>query len=459
MQTPSSFAQLSPPFAAPAGRTGGIRPGAAIHASAGEGSVSGRSGGRAGFRTFGGTRDAAFPWIGGGSPQGAGGRNVPARRAMIREDVSQARILIVDDDRANVELVEHILRPEGYAHLVGTTDPRAALDLCAEAPPDLLLLDLLMPGIDGFQVLDRLRSDLPTFEHLPVLVLTSDDSREAKERALSGGAKDFLTKPLSAFELRLRVRNLLHTRFLQLALRDQNGRLEERVRERTRELREAQNEIIERLALAAEYHDDETGRHTRRVGQESARLAKALGWPADRVELMRRAAPLHDVGKIAVDHSILLKAGRLSTAEFERIKTHVAVGHAILSGSRFPLLQMAAEIALYHHEHWDGRGYQFGLRGEAIPLSARIVAVVDVFDSLTHKRPYKGAWSRERALAEIEREAGRKFDPEVAREFLRLHGRKPAPPRTDGQDDEDAPDSAAAEADGERKAASRRAAV
>lgn len=360
---------------------------------------------------------------------------------MKQEELATARILIVDDDRANVELVEHILRPEGYGNLVGTTDPLAALDLCVRTPPDLLLLDLLMPGMDGFQLLERLRSDIPEFEYLPVLVLTSDDGREAKARALSGGAKDFLTKPLSAFELRLRVRNLLHTRFLQLALRDQNGRLEERVQERTRELQEAQNEILERLALAAEYHDDETGRHTRRVGQGSARLAKALGWPPDRVELIRRAAPLHDVGKIAIDHSLLLKGGRLSTAEFERIKTHVAVGHAIISGSRFPLLQMAAEIALYHHENWDGTGYQFGLQGEAIPLPARIVAVVDVFDSLTHRRPYKEAWSRERALAEIEREAGKKFDPEVVREFLRLQGREAALPCAQGEAGADALDS------------------
>lgn len=334
---------------------------------------------------------------------------------------ADACILIVDDDRANLDLVERVLRPEGYRELLSTTDPVAVPDLCEEHGPDLVLLDLLMPEIDGFEVLDRLRTGLPGFDYLPVLVLTSDDSREAKQRALSGGASDFLAKPVSVFELRLRVRNLLHTRFLQLALRDHNQILERRVRERTRELQAAQNEILERLATAAEFHDDETGRHTRRVGRESARLAEALGWPPDRVELIRRAAPLHDVGKIAIDHALLLKPGPLSEQEFESMKKHVAVGHAILSGSDFPLLRMASEIALYHHEHWNGRGYQAGLRGEAIPLSARIVSVVDVFDSLTHRRPYKEAWPREDALAEIAAQAGVKFDPRVVATFLRLH--------------------------------------
>lgn len=343
-----------------------------------------------------------------------------------REDATvepaDARILIVDDDPANVRLVEHILRPAGYHDLIGTTDPRAVLRLCRTTPPDLILLDLLMPEMDGFELLEQLRANLPQFEYLPVLVLTSDGSRTAKERALSGGARDFLTKPLSPFEVRLRVRNLLETRFLHLQLQASNERLELRVRERTRELRDARNEILERLARAAEFHDDETGHHTRRVGRLSAHLAKAVGWPPDRVELIRRAAPLHDVGKIAVDHAILLKTDKLTPEEFDRMKRHVVVGHSILSGSRFPVLQMAAEIALYHHEWWDGGGYQAGLRGEAIPEAARIVTVVDVFDSLTHRRPYKEAWPRDRALEQLSREAGKKLDPALVKAFGRLQG-------------------------------------
>lgn len=335
-----------------------------------------------------------------------------------------ARILIVDDQPANVDLVRHILEPVGYRHVVGATDPREALELCRESPPDLVLLDLKMRPLDGFQVLEGLRTSAPDFDHLPVIVLTSDNSRDAKARALSQGAKDFLTKPASPVEVRLRVANLLETRFLQLAMREQNDRLAERVRERTRDLEEAQYETLDRLARAAEYHDDDTGKHTKRVGVQSALLALTLGWPAERVELIRRAAPLHDVGKIGIDTSILLKPGRLTQEEFEAVKEHVTIGHSILSGSRFPLLQLAAEIALHHHENWDGSGYQAGLAREEIPMSARIVAVVDVFDSLTHERSYKEAWPEERALEEIARLRGKKFDPEVVDAFFSLRHRR-----------------------------------
>lgn len=329
-----------------------------------------------------------------------------------------ARILIVDDEAANIELLRHILEPVGYRRVEGTTDPRRGIEICEASPPDLLLLDLKMEPLDGFEVLERLREGVADFPHLPVVVLTSDHTREAKVRALSGGARDFLTKPASPVEVRLRVANHLETHFLQLALRDQSERLAERVRERTRDLEEAQYEILERLARAAEYHDDATGMHTRRVGVRSALLAMALGWPTERVELMRRGAPLHDVGKIGIPTSILLEPGPLSPEQFEKVKEHVTIGHSILSGSRFPVLKLASEIALYHHENWDGSGYRAGLAGDEIPMSARIVAVTDVFDSLTHRRSYKDAWPEERALEEIEGLRGTKFDPRVVDAFF-----------------------------------------
>ncbi len=335
-------------------------------------------------------------------------------------DFNNARIIIVDDDQANVELLEHILEPAGFTNIRSTTDPREVFDLCAEEPPDILLLDLMMPYLDGVDVMERLAAAQLDLSYVPVVILTSDGSREAKQRALSSGAKDFMTKPLSPSEVRLRVTNLLETRFLQLALQEQNERLEDRVRERTAELEEARVEILERLALAAEYRDDETGEHTKRVGRESARLAAALGLPAREVELIRRAAPLHDVGKIGIPDRILLKPGKLTAEEFERMKGHTTIGAQILSGSRFPLLQMAEQIALGHHENWNGSGYPFGVEGEDIPLPARIVAVVDVFDSLTHERVYKPAWSEPRALDLIEEEIGRKFDPTIAIEYLRI---------------------------------------
>ena len=339
------------------------------------------------------------------------------------EDLHEARILIVDDEDANVELLRHVLEPAGYENVIATTDSRRVADLCRQSPPDIVLLDLRRPDLDGFQVLEQLPDLVPDFEHLPVLVLTSDTSREAKSRALSSGASDFVNKPLSPGEVRLRVSNLLQTRFLQLALRDQNQLLERKVRQRTADLEEAQFEIVERLALAAEYRDDETGKHTKRVGTLSAKLAKELGWSGTQVEVIRRAAPMHDVGKIGIDSAVLLKPGKLTPEEFAHIKEHVTIGHGILSGSRFAMLQLAAEIALYHHENWDGTGYQAGLKGEAIPESARIVSVIDVFDSLTHRRPYKDAWPVSKTLEEIAALRGRKFDPRVADAFFALHER------------------------------------
>jgi putative two-component system response regulator len=334
-----------------------------------------------------------------------------------------ARIAVIDDEAANVELLQRILELDGYSNITGYTDPLEFLDTCRFLPPDLVLLDLRMPEINGFQVLERFGQVVADFDYRPVMIITSDDDRETKQKALSTGARDFLSKPVSPVEVRLRVGNLLHTRFLQLELQRHAERLEERVKARTAQLEEARIEILERLALAAEYRDDATGEHTRRVGRESAALAHALGLSLDEIEDLRRAAPLHDVGKIALPDSILLKESPLSDAEMEAVREHPTIGARILSGSRVPMLLVAEDIALNHHECWDGGGYPGGLKGEEIPLSARIVSIVDVFDSLTHERVYKHAWTEDEALDEIERLAGTKFDPKVAEEFLRLHGR------------------------------------
>lgn len=188
----------------------------------------------------------------------------------------------------------------------------------------------------------------------------------------------------------------------------------------TRDLREAQIETIERLATAAEFRDDDTGQHVHRVSQNCARIAAALQWPEAQTELIRKASPLHDVGKIGIPDHILLKPGKLTPEEWEIMKSHILIGSSILSGSRFPLLQMAEEIALTHHEKWDGTGYSPGLGGEAIPLSGRIVAVADVFDALTHERPYKKAWPVSEAVDEIRSQSGRHFDPDVVEAFLTL---------------------------------------
>ncbi len=329
-----------------------------------------------------------------------------------------ARILAVDDESADLELLTAILEPVGYRDVRTTTDARRALQLCLDEPPDLLILDLRMPGLSGSELLERLREALPDFALRPCLVLTSEHSREAKRRALGMGARDFLTKPVSPTELRLRVANLLETRFLHLALQRQNDLLEATVRARTAELEEARLEILERLALAAEWRDDDTGEHIRRVGRRAAELARALGLEPDEVEIIGRAAPLHDVGKIGIHDSILLKPGPLTAAEIEAMRAHTTIGGEILAGSRFPSLRAAEEIARHHHENWDGSGYPAGLAGDAIPLRARIVAVADMFDSLTHERVYKAAWAPQDALREMGGAAGTKLDPRLTELFL-----------------------------------------
>lgn len=332
-----------------------------------------------------------------------------------------ARILIVDDEPANVRLLERLLEQEGFANLESATDPRQVLPLFTEFRPDLILLDLHMPHLDGFAVLKQLRPRIPDVDYLPILVLTADVTAEAKQLALSLGAMDFVTKPLDHAEVRLRIRNLLQTRFLYQEVQNRKQILEEKVRERTAELEEAQLEILERLALAAEFRDDETGRHTQRVGSTSALLARAVGLPPDQVALIRRAAPLHDVGKIGIPDAILRKPGKLTPEEFEVIKTHTTIGAQILSGSRSRLLQVAEEIALTHHERWDGTGYA-GLAGERIPLPGRIVSLADVLDALTHDRVYRKAWPFDDAAAEIELQRGRQFDPQLADAFLQIKG-------------------------------------
>jgi len=341
--------------------------------------------------------------------------------ALPNRPTDEARILIVDDEEPNIRLLEQILSTGGYTCVHSTSDSRQVLDLYREFEPDLILLDIKMPHLDGHQVLEQLGSVVPEDEYLPVLVLTSDGSTPTKRRALSGGAKDFLTKPFSSVEVRLRVQNLLETRFLHRTLRDHNRLLEQRVERRTAqlvrrtdELEEARIEILQRLARAAEFRDDATGLHTRRVARIAFLLAERLGLPDEDVGLIRRAAPLHDIGKIGVPDTVLLKPGPLDTSEIEVMRAHAAIGADILSGSRVPLLGTGREIALTHHEWWDGSGYPAGLGDEAIPASGRVVAAADVFDALTHKRPYKDAWSPEDAADEIRRLAGIQFDPQVA---------------------------------------------
>lgn len=338
---------------------------------------------------------------------------------MRKEIVKRSKILIVDDQEANVGLVQSILREQGFLGIQSLTDARLVLPLFLDFQPDLVLLDLRMPHVDGLSLLKQLRSRIPENAYLPFLIITADLSQRARQAALSLGAKDFLTKPINPAEAVLRMYNLLETRFLYLELQESNRVLDERVRERTQELELAQGEMLRHLALAADYRDDLTGLHAQRVGLLASMLAEEIAVPQDEVKLIRGAAPLHDLGKIGIPDHILLKSGDLTPEEFQIVKTHIAIGGKILSGSSFPLLKMAEQIARYHHEHWDGSGY-LGMKGESIPQAARLTSIADTFDVLTHSRPYKAASSLEEALAEIQRERERQFDPRLVDALVKL---------------------------------------
>ncbi|MFN7994594.1 MAG: response regulator [Bryobacteraceae bacterium] len=343
-----------------------------------------------------------------------------AFKSMDNLSVSECRILIVDDHAPNVDLIETILHGAGYRNVKGTTDARQAVPQFKQFEPDLIIVDLMMPHVDGYTLLGQFATMAAPDSYLPILVLTADLTREAKQRALVLGAKDFLTKPFDASELLLRAHNLLQTRMLYLQIQGQNRELDQRVRARTREVAESQIEVLHRLAIAAEYRDDTTGWHTRRVGHTSVLLARSLGVSESEIELIELTAPLHDIGKIGIPDQILLKNRRLTRKEFEIVKSHVIIGGKILSRGRSPVLKMAESIALYHHERWDGSGYCAGLAGERIPLPARIVAVADAFDALTHERPYKNAWPTAEALAEIRRQQNRRYDPKIVAALEKL---------------------------------------
>ncbi|MBV9865682.1 MAG: response regulator [Abitibacteriaceae bacterium] len=329
----------------------------------------------------------------------------------------KARFLIVDDEPQNISVLTQMLQQWEANNVISTTDPYDTVAMFQAFAPDVVLLDLMMPGLDGFAVMEQLHPLIAPDDFLPILVLTADTSDQSKRRALALGAADFLTKPFDAIELSLRLHNLLSRRLLHRRLQDQNYSLDQQVQERTRQLAQAEIDTVECLAMAAEYRDDDTGQHAQRVGHTAAQIADALELGEAQTTLIWRAAPLHDVGKIGIPDHILRKPGKLTPEEFDVIKTHSSIGAAILVRHRTTLLQLAADIALTHHERWDGQGYPQGLVGAEIPIAGRIVTVADVFDALTHERPYKKAWPLEQAIAEIQQQGGKQFDPAVIAAF------------------------------------------
>lgn len=332
--------------------------------------------------------------------------------------LDQATIFIVDDEPANLKLLDKMLGAQGYSKLVLIQDPRQVLDRYQETRPDLILLDINMPHLDGYQVMEQLKSlNDPLLP--PIVILTAQHSREYLLKSLVSGARDFVSKPFDRIELLMRVRNLLDAQLAHRMLHDQNTVLEEMVRVRTEALNMTRLQVVQRLGRASEYRDNETGLHIIRMSQFSALLSGSMGWSATDSELMLHASPMHDVGKIGIPDVILLKPGKFEPHEWEVMKTHATIGGDILEGGDSDLLRLAKEIALSHHEKWDGSGYPNGLAGTAIPQSGRIVAVADVFDALTSVRPYKKAWPVEEAVDFIRNNAGSHFDPEVAAHFIK----------------------------------------
>lgn len=337
------------------------------------------------------------------------------------DDILLARVLIVDDQAYNVSLLERILGRAGFKNVQHIMDPLHIQQRLLEVNPDIVLLDMHMPGMDGLQVLKLIRELTPSDSYLPVLMITADATAEVKQQGFQAGVNDFLTKPYNRAEVILRMTNLLKTKLLHNQIQQQNNTLELRVQERTEELQQAKLEILELLGRAAEYRDDMTGRHTFRVGKLTGLIALRLGLSEEQADMLRLAAPLHDIGKIGIPDHILLKPGRFEPHEFERMKAHTTIGADILEGSSFTLLKLARVIAESHHEKWDGSGYPKGLKSEEIPLEARIVALADFYDALTNERPYKRAWTPDETMMEIRKQRGVHFDPHIVDVFEQLH--------------------------------------
>jgi putative two-component system response regulator len=324
-------------------------------------------------------------------------------------DIEKYTILIVDDEPTNIDVLSGILRDQ--YKVVAAKNGRKALDRCFSGKiPDLILLDVMMPEIDGYAVCKALKVD-PRTKAVPIIFVTAKAQVEDERRGLELGAIDYITKPFSPPIIIQRVKN-------HLALYNQNRELETKVTERTEELQLSRQEIVTRLGTAAEFKDNETGLHVKRMSRYSYLIAKEMGCDEEWSHQLLIASPMHDVGKIGIPDAVLLKPGKLDPEEWEIMKSHCHVGARILEDSDSKLLKFSAIIAKTHHEKWNGNGYPQGLTKSEIPLEGRIVAVADVFDALTSVRPYKKAWDVEKTVNHIKEESGEHFDPNVVAAFV-----------------------------------------
>jgi putative two-component system response regulator len=346
--------------------------------------------------------------------------NLPPKEADYERRIRQAKILLVDERDLKLARLERHLRKRGFENVSRLDQTDRLARVCRELEPDLLVIDMQILRPHGPQVIDRL-APLIESRGLQILAVASEPNRHDRQLALALGVQDYVGKPVGSQEFDLSVRALIERQQMQRSLEDENKTLATRVQESREDLEDARTELLERLALAAEFRDDDTHEHTQRVGRTAAALAESVGLSTAEIELVRRAAPLHDIGKVGVSDTILLKPGKLSPEEYEVMQQHVPIGGEILAGSRAPLLKMAAVIAMTHHEWWNGMGYPLKLSQSEIPVWGRITALADVFDALTHERPYKAAWPLKRTLTEIRRSSGAQFDPDLVEAFLTLN--------------------------------------
>lgn len=338
------------------------------------------------------------------------------------DDASQAgnplTILVIDDQSTGRLLISEILRNvDPKANVMAFGDPFDALSYAQSSPVDLVLTDYRMPTLDGIETIRRLRM-IDHIADVPIVCVTIVDDREVRYRALEAGANDFLMRPLDPYECAARCRNLLALRQHQLARRKYAENLERRIEQVSREMRVSEMETLLRLARVAEQRDSFTGLHLVRMSKYSALLAREYGWDSEQQNVIELAAPLHDIGKISIADDILQARRALTEAEMQVMRTHAETGHAMLEGGQSKYLQMAAAVALGHHEKYDGSGYPQGLGGEDIPLESRIVAIADVYDALTSERHYKRAWTVAETVAFMLRQAGKHFDPELLERFF-----------------------------------------
>jgi two-component system, response regulator RpfG len=329
-------------------------------------------------------------------------------------------VLIVDDQSTSRTILSHVVKSiNSKINVTEKSNPEQALEWATENIADVVFVDFVMPEMNGIDFV-RLLKTLPKYESVPVIMITIKKDAETRYAALEAGVADFLSKPIDVYECTARCKNLLTLRQQHIALQNRSNLLESLVKAATVEIRSREKETLMRLARAGEHKDYDTAMHLQRMSLYSRALAEAIGFSEEEAEIIELAAPLHDIGKIGIADSILLKKSGLDDMELKAMRKHPLIGYEILQGSPSKYLQKGSEIALAHHERYDGTGYPYALKGNEIPLSARIVAIADVFDALTSVRPYKEAWSIDKALEYVSNESGKHFDPELVKVMLTI---------------------------------------